>query len=97
MEINNLPKDLTKLVKFCRKYGIKNFKSETFEFTLTDNDPTIKLKAEAKSTKTRRKLAMPNDPLAYVAPDNDDIPSESLSDEALLFWSVNTPEEKSEQ
>lgn len=69
------PKELKKIAATCRKVGIKHFRCEGFEFTLTDEDP------QAVKPQARR----PENPLETI---NAEIASDSLSEEELLLWSV---------
>lgn len=74
-------KDLVKLANACRKAGIKTFKSEGIEFTLTDEIPekVIKGKKGLEAAESSQ-------------PTNEELPYESL-----LHWSVmGLDEEKSE-
>lgn len=73
-------KALKKLADTCRKVGIKTFKGDGFEFTLSDEVPV-------SSYKRKKEAAKPES-------DAKDFESDSISDEALLFWSaVSTDEE----
>lgn len=68
-------KTLKKLAATCRKAGITHFKSAEFEFTLSDELPTVISK---KSTKKEVKVSQ-----------NESFESDSLSEDDLLFWSSN--------
>jgi len=74
-------KQLKQLAILCRKYGIKSFKNEEFEFSLTDEDP-IQQKKVAKPKKQRQESA-PESPI------EEKIEADSLSQEELMFWSSN--------
>lgn len=65
-------KEIKKLAAMCRRLGIKHFKGDGFEFTLTDEAPPAPVKAGAKPPHEA-----PTDPK-----------SEDLTEEELLFWSV---------
>lgn len=73
-------KKLKKLAEFCRKNGIQHFKDAEFEFTLSNSAPA------ATAKKSRKDLASIQESI---------IPNDSLSEEAILFWSV-AGEESSE-
>jgi len=73
-------KNLKKLADFCRKTGIKHYKCDEFEFTLSDDKPVSNYK---KRTEIKSKRELQQDSL------NDDIAKEnSLTEEELLFWST---------
>lgn len=65
-------KQLKQLADTCRKSGIKTFKGFGMEFTLTDEAPVSTYKRKA----------------ADVADTSNELADESLSPEALLFWST---------
>lgn len=67
------PKELKKLVKVCRDMGVKSYKGDGFEFTLTDDLPV----------KSGKKL-INNSPTPEY-----DIESDTLTPEELLFWSAD--------
>jgi hypothetical protein len=66
------PKELLKLAAACRKAGIKSFKGDGVEFTLTDDAPVTKKAAKIAET---------------TAPDKD-FTSDELGPDAMLFWST---------
>ncbi len=65
-------KELAKLVKLCRKLGVKSYKTSDFEFELQD------IASDYKPT-TRNKKQLKADDSNYT--------SDSLPEESLLFWS----------
>ncbi len=67
------PKELEKLVKTCRKMGIKSYKGADFEFTLTDEAPVKASKLKASTEK---------------ADIQGEIESDSLTPDQLLMWSA---------
>lgn len=67
-------KELKKLAETCRKVGIKHFKSQDFEFTLTDEAPVSAYKLAKQEAK--------------ASIQTDDVKSDTLSEEELLFWST---------
>lgn len=67
------PKELEKLVKTCRKMGIKSYKGPDFEFTLTDDAPV----KSSKSAILKEKLNV-----------QGDVESDSLTQDQLLMWSA---------
>lgn len=71
-------KKLKQLAAVCRKAGIKSFKSPEFEFTLSEDQPV--------SRKHHKMSTSANEALIEAS----QIETDSLSDEALLLWSVNT-------
>lgn len=72
------PKSLKALADACRKSGIKHFKNSELEFTLTDAEPP---KSEYK--KRQQKQVGTELPKSH-----EDIQSDILNSEALLFWSA---------
>lgn len=68
-------KTLKKLAATCRKSGIKHYKCAEFEFTLTDDMP------EPHAKQMRQNLSSPS------SSGVDEVQSETLTDDALLFWS----------
>lgn len=73
-------KALKRLADACRKAGIKTFKGEGIEFTLTD------YVLESNYKKTKRKTQSSQDTIL-----NDTLPEESL-----LFWSTDTTDHSQE-
>jgi hypothetical protein len=73
-------KQLKKLADACRKAGIKTFKGFGMEFTLTDEAPVSNYKQTKKSDSPATK--------PFYTDVDSKIESDSLSDEALLFWSA---------
>lgn len=69
-------KQLQKLIKTCRKLGVKSYKGDGFEFTLSDNEPI-------KSS--RKKQSVKSAPAA----DNEEFESDSLTTDQLLMWSAS--------
>lgn len=74
-------KELKRLAAACRKAGILHFKSEQYEFTLTEEAPKSPYKVTKESKKAPNTVS------------NQSFESDSLTNEELLFWSVGTPEE----
>lgn len=75
------PKELKKLADACRKAGIRVFKGNGIEFTLSEDAPI----SNYKKSKVK------------AAPQADKpFESDSLSAEELLFWSTGTSEETQE-
>jgi len=72
------PKDLKKLADTCRKAGIKSFKYGNLEFTLADEIPESNYK-KSKQTKSQ---------LQNNTPQLKDIPTDTLTEEQLLYYSV---------
>lgn len=68
------PKELKKFVETCRKLGVKEFTSPEFSFKLTDDAPISHVPKSHKS-----QLPM--------TPQIADSEEETLSSDALLFWS----------
>lgn len=70
-------KELKKLVKLCREVGIKSFKGEGFEFTITDEAPVKSVKGKssvpAHSTTVETDL---------------NFESDTLTESQLLMWSA---------
>ncbi len=81
-------KQLLEIAKVCRKAGITSFKSESFEFTLTD-EPPAPLKPRGKSA---AKKSVNSDSSSLT-----EIETDSLSDEELLLWSVGVSPESASQ
>lgn len=71
------PKFLKKLVDTCRKTGIKTFKGYGIEFTLSEATPV--------STYKKNKKSQTNSDTS-----SNNILTEGLSEEELLFWSTGT-------
>ena len=67
------PKELKKLVKLCRDMGVKSYKGEGFEFTLTDEAPV----------KTPHKAFINS-----AGVQTDDIESDTLTPEQIMWWSA---------
>lgn len=72
------PKELKKLADTCRKSGIKHYKCQDFEFTLTDSAPTIPTRRNKKGI-----VVSSNSPLVEDKVESD----QQLTDDQLLFWS----------
>lgn len=66
--------ELKKLAKVCREAGIKHYKSDAFEFTLTDDAPVIRESRSANKI-SQAELDKP-------------IESDDITEDAMLFWSV---------
>jgi len=71
------PKELKKLADACRKAGIKHYKTPDFEFTLTDDAPVSAYKKAVASPR----------------PSDEPFKTDSLSEEAMLFWSTDISNE----
>lgn len=72
------PKELKKIAEACRKAGIKHFKGEGFEFTLTEDAPVKKVKqSHLLSSKATTDIAFSSD---------------TLEGDELLFWSTGVGE-----
>lgn len=76
------PNDLKKWASACRKAGIKSFKGEGFEFTLTDDQPLSYYK--------RRKLKSNPAASSLITP-QEMIETDTLTEDQLLFWSGEDP------
>jgi len=77
------PKELKALAKACRDAGIKSYKADGVEFTLTEDAPQ-------SPYKKRKAKASPIDP--NVAPDLVDTDGwDTLSEEQKLFYSSHDP------
>ncbi len=74
------PKALKKLVETCRKVGIKTFKGEGFEFTLTDESPKV--------VKQKQVTA----PVIASTPDEFDS-GPIMTEEQMLYWSTTAEDE----
>lgn len=68
-------KEIQKLAKACRKAGIRTFKAEGIEFTLTEEAPRS-TRASQKATK-QPTLAQ-----------DETFQSDTLTEEQMMFWSV---------
>lgn len=69
-------KELAKLAQVCRKHGIKSFKNEELEFTLTED-------LVVKETRGRKpKITTPP-----VSDSSVSVPEVGPTEEELLFWS----------
>ena len=75
-------KDLKKLAKACRAAGIKSYKDQHLEFTLTDDSPSTTRKS--RMIKSTQNLAQSVDSA---------FETDTLSQDALLMWSVGTTNE----
>lgn len=71
-------KALKKLADLCRKAGIKHYKSDKFEFTLSEDVPVSNYKRQKAISKP---TSTPDSPFV----------SDTLSEQELLFWSVGSP------
>lgn len=69
-------KQITKIAKACRKAGITSFKCPEFEFTVSDNLPEPKRIHKSQIASKDAEVSEP-----------EKVETETLSDEALLFWS----------
>lgn len=67
-------KALKKLADACRKAGIQSFKGFGFEFTLAPEAPVSNYKKKTSSYQP--------------ATSNDNITTDGLSEQELLFWST---------
>ena len=67
------PKALKKLVKVCREMGVKSYKGDGFEFTLTDDAPR----------KATKKSVIPT-----ASTPDEDFETDSLTQEQILMWSA---------
>lgn len=76
------PKELKKLAAACRLAGIKIYKGDGFEFTLSDEAPPVS---------SYKKKQMQTNPQAKTS-QSEDFESDSLSEDALLFWSTGDVE-----
>ena len=79
------PKELKKLAKACREAGIKSYKADGLEFTLSDEPPA------PSPYKKRKASAIPE---ALSQPDNKEIETDgwdSMSEEQKLFYSSRDP------
>lgn len=70
-------KALKKLADTCRKAGIKHYKCNDFEFTLSDEGPI----SNYKKRSAQKTSAEPTQPEGLISADN-------LTEEQLLFYSV---------
>jgi len=68
-------REIQKLAKACRKAGIRTFKAEGIEFTLTDEQPTTK-RASQKASKQP------------IMAQDEEFKSDTITDEQMLFWSA---------
>jgi len=75
-------KALKKLADACRKAGITHFKNEHMEFTLSPEPPASNYK--------KRKASKETEPVVDSA-----FKSDTLTEEALLLWSVADPNDES--
>lgn len=69
-------KELKKLADACRKAGIKHFRSDDFEFTLTEDAPVRRIRA-AKGPSPKANYG-----------DDGKIETSELTPEQLLYYSV---------
>ena len=77
-------KALKKLVKYLRKEGITEFKSDGLEFKLSPEVPKVYKAESSGSTKVD------------VSDQVNDVPNDGPSQEELLFWSSGGPPPKEE-
>lgn len=68
-------KSLKKLAELCRKVGIKTFKNADMEFTLSDDVAPVSRASRKDNAK------------APVVESNEDVVTNSLTEEEMLFWS----------
>lgn len=80
-------KTLKKLSAACRKAGIKTYKCAEFEITLADSTPTT-------SYKRSKEKKLSNQPLIPSSDRIDEIDSDGLTEDQLLFWSATAEEEE---
>ncbi len=84
------PKDLKKLAAACRAAGIKHYKADGVEFTLSDEAP------ESPYKKRKAKKSPQKDPEPGAPIDSDGW--DSLTEDQKLFYSVtDSPFEKEEE
>lgn len=74
-------KALKKLADICRKAGIKHYKCDQFEFTLSDEGPISNYKKRSTKELVRE-----------LSNNSNQISSEDLTEEQLLLWSAPNPE-----
>lgn len=72
-------KKLKALAKACREAGIKSFKNEEFEITLSES-----FEAQPKSYYKRKKAEQAQFTDYSINP----VESDKLSEEAMMFWSA---------
>lgn len=72
-------KALKKIADACRKAGIKHFRSNDFEFTLSDDAPVKRAR--------RAKGGAPQIKASHL--DDGKVETSEPSSEELLFWSSN--------
>ncbi len=84
------PKELKALASACRKAGITSYKGDGVEFTLSPEPAKVRrYKSKPEATiQVQGPSGVVNIP-APVNPKDDEIPTDALSDDALLFWSVS--------
>lgn len=71
-------KELKRIAAACRKAGISHFKSADYEFTLTEDVPLTAYKQAKAALHSTQKTSS----------QGDDIESDGLTEQDLLFWSV---------
>lgn len=80
------PKELKKLAAACRLAGIKTYKGEGFEFTLSEEAPPV------SNYKKKQMAGAPEQPKTSQS---ESFESDSLSDDALMFWSSGDIQDES--
>ncbi len=84
------PKELKKLAAACRAAGIKHYKADGIEFTLSDEAPVSQYK--------KRKSNIKDSPVGQDTPFSEQGSWDSLTQDQKLFYSVSdnpfTEEEK---
>lgn len=80
------PKELKKLAAACRAAGIRHYKADGVEFTLTDEAPTSNYKKRASPSKIN--VEAPNSPITGTISSDG---WSTLTEEQKLFYSVQDP------
>lgn len=70
-------KELKKLVKACRQAGIKTYKGDGVEFTLSDEAPSPPIRRSAKNSQSSTSITV-----------DKDFETDALTEEQLLFYSA---------
>ncbi len=78
-------KELTKLVKLCRKLGIDSFKTTEFEFTLTNTQAPTYSRRRRKGSKVQVLSDTTEDKIDNTP---EEIPTNTLTEEEMMYWSV---------
>lgn len=79
-------KALKKLAAACRKAGIKTYKSADFEITLSDDMPTTPYKLKSKKASSNTTVQ-----------NLEEVETEQLTQDQLLFYSVRLDEENDQK